>query len=375
MRQLKRRHVGFTLLEVLVVISIIAILIALLLPAIQQAREQARRTQCINNMQQIGIALHTYHNMFRMLPSGCVNETGPVPEGGIEIGTYNGGAFHRAPQHGEDLSQGGGFGIAPPEDNAEIPEDTEEEIDFGYRMSWIPQILPHLGFENEYRHIDFIHPERSFLTTEQLEFFERKRESPASVSEASEEDDQTAGDDYLEAVGLAGMDEEQAPAADLVMISVLRCSSSPNQAGTDYAGCHASRNVPIDSDNDGLLYLNSSEVIEEIPDGASTTILVGEKIPLPWDTGFLTGDTSTLRNTGSSTQTGYSNGGAFQYEIDGEIISAENIARGFASYHAGTCNFLMADGSIRTIGNQISIEVLQKLGSRNDGSLVSARDF
>jgi prepilin-type N-terminal cleavage/methylation domain-containing protein len=103
-----RRH-GFTLIELMIVIGIIAVLISLLLPAVQSARESARRAQCTNNLLQLGVALASYTVTHTVLPPGVVNDKGPI---------------------------------------SNLPQ--------GYDHGWIVQILPYIGQNNLYRQVNLV---------------------------------------------------------------------------------------------------------------------------------------------------------------------------------------------------------------------------
>src|SRR4051812_5647909 len=86
------RRRGFTLIELLVVIAIIAVLIALLLPAVQAAREAARRAQCVNNLKQLGLAMHNYHDTVGTFPIGAMGVRSLASGGKYPDGTPVGNA-------------------------------------------------------------------------------------------------------------------------------------------------------------------------------------------------------------------------------------------------------------------------------------------
>ena len=395
---IRSRSQGFSLIELLVVITIICILIALLLPAVQQARERARMMQCRNNMMRLGLALHNYQLAHRSLPPGCVNDTGPV--------------------------------------------ETKQR---GYRISWIVQILPFIGQEGIYRQVNFQDPRRSFLNAESLQVLldaeqtarqaarqQSSVRSETADAEQTKNEDSLANDgevdaltvnndqdEWMESDGMESMGgsssfqfdptlqsleeytDEFIAGQDIPFLEIptLSCPSDYNVSGRrprfgdqgNYAGCHASTETPIDVDNDGLLFLNSSESLYEIPDGSSTTILLGEHLMEGRGDGWFYGDRSTLRNGGSSPQTPMStsqNGWAAEYgSSDEELLEAsmteedklalEKARRtvgGFSSRHSHV-NFIFADGSLHSLNPRIDGSVFRALCGRNDGQIVSASEF
>jgi prepilin-type N-terminal cleavage/methylation domain-containing protein len=290
LRRLSPRAIseGFTLVEVLVVIAIIGVLTAMLLPAVQASREAARRVSCLNNVTQLGLALHSYEFHNETLPPGVVNPDGPI----------------------------------------------RNEAS-GQHVSWIVQVLPYMEQQTMWRRFD------------------------------------------VEAGAYA---EENRPVRTAT-IRTLLCPSFPdlerldsNEARSTYGGCQHDVEAPIDADNHGLLFLNSRIRYNDIYDGSSSTILLGECIPPAEaeDLGWVSGTRSTLRNTGALEQPRQPH-----FTEDGEPTpdqapSDSTFVGGFGGWHASAVSVAFADGSTRAISYNIDPAVLKLLGHRADGEILSA---
>lgn len=351
---------GFTLVELLFVIMIILVLIALLLPAVQQAREAARRTQCENNLRQIGLALVNYNRQHSFLPPGSIHTSSPL------LG---------------DQSPAG--------------------------VGWIAQILPQLGEEAVWQQVNFESPIRAFGTRQEVVQFDLDMKAwkaaqdgteppappePVPVPEpndAPDENDSPRNDGMMGMGPVLNTFVKGEPEPKLTksigtpVLPILHCPSfwATARSYSSYSGCHNSTEIPISADADGLLYLNSSESLDTVPDGASCTVVVGEVSQLPAESDWLVGNRSTLRNADAIPMTERSSAVAANslspvQTTDEEAAKLREQARRyvgtFGSLHTYSVNFLYADGSVRPISRQIDLGVLRSLVRRNDGA---AREF
>jgi prepilin-type N-terminal cleavage/methylation domain-containing protein len=211
----------------------------------------------------------------------------------------------------------------------------------GYQMGWLVQLLPYLEEKVTFSHVDF------------------------SVGVYAPQNDQVRD----------------------VHISMFNC---PSFAGShklrgawlsNYAACHHDIEAPIDADNHGMFFLNSSLSSREIPDGSRHTIFVGEKLAGEIDFGWMAGNRSTLRNTGTPLNETPGDGrGDYSYYWEDEPAETQDpdavdpVAAlqvgGFGSSHGTVTNFLFGDGAVRSVDNMIDPAVLKQLGHRADGKLL-----
>ena len=329
MKRIKSKQ-GFTLIELLVVIAIIAILIALLLPAVQQAREAARRTQCKNNLKQLALALHNYHDTHSVFPPGTVN---PVP-GGDDPNGRNGA---------------GTPGIGGP---------------------WICFLLPFFEQTAQYQSYAKIVAERP----EVVDWFGNGAYTVQGV---------TIGADPLPAMSCPShptTEERLANGTGMEHLARGNYCASYGKAG--YGRVHT--NNPTVG---GVFGNNSRFSMRDMTDGTSNTIAISElKFRLTNGTGPSFQDTrgtwsygvmganifSTRTGPNSTTPDGvwgcrnFPAQGMPCVQIGSPYTEMYSAAR---SYHIGGVQGALADGSVRFFSENVDLLLWQAIGTRGGGEI------
>jgi type II secretory pathway pseudopilin PulG len=301
----------------LVSIAIIAILTGMLLPAVQQVRASAARTQCGNNLHQIGLALHNYHDANGAFPPGYVSGVSPAVT--IVTGIYD------ADDKGVTVTIG--------------PKET------GPGWGWASFILPQLDQDPLRRQINYsaLIPGQSAAAV------------PLSVYLCPSD----SGPSTFEVTDSSGN-----------LLGVV--------ARANYVGMYGSSEPTENPDSgEGIFYRGSKVRIVDITDGTSNTIAVGERASnlcySTW-TGAVTG--GVVVNRSGVPGSANSEDPLFVLGHTGTVPEGQSpnnrlgYVDDFTSMHPGGLNFLIADGSVRFIKNSISIPTWVGLGTRAGGEVL-----
>lgn len=225
--------------------------------------------------------------------------------------------------------------------NAAGPIKNEEK---GYHVSWLVQILPQLDERVAHSKFDFV---EGAYSPEGREV--RKHSFSVSFCPSNPSDNNSS--------------QEVPPDEDGGVRPNIEIAHST------YAASYHGTETPIDSDNNGVFYLNSSTRREDISDGSSYTVFVGEKNSDNKDElGWVSGTRATLRNTEVIDAKGWTwnkNDPNANPKPKGPLDVGS-----FGSFHVGGSQFLLGDGSVRFLSVNIKTEILHSLGSRNDGQLI-----
>ena len=322
--RVRRYRPGFTLIELLVVIAIIAVLIALLLPAVQQAREAARRSQCTNNLKQIGLAFHNYHSSSQLFPPGWVVPRFPPCMGG-----------------------------------------TTPDIAYRYvcaNPSWGLYILPFVDQAPLYNLQTF---NGATLACD-----------PATLSYIS-------GYGVIAAPNTNNKLGTTLPIYACPSDTQFKTAGEGNWGRSSYVVCRGNTNLSGQATqmtlSPGAFYTNSSTNLRDITDGSSNVFAAGEVSDRQWailDGGPNTGglwarmpfhkkEDYVVRTTDASHPLNRSTPTSTT-----PAVGMTNDNDGFGSMHTGGAYFVFCDGHVRFISQNIDITTYGRLGDRADGFVI-----
>jgi prepilin-type processing-associated H-X9-DG protein/prepilin-type N-terminal cleavage/methylation domain-containing protein len=351
-----RRRIGFTLIELLVVIAIIGVLIGLLLPAVQKVREAANRMSCSNNLKQIGLALHMYHDSYKKFPYGADDDYRDA----------NGNCFSSLPWSVMIL-----------------PYIEQDNLYAKFNTQWVhpnpagPSPALNTTFNNPPNNLD--NPDMTINpAATPLKIYN----CPSSPSEGQPYQD--SWDNNGNAYGpYAGSPTWTVAASDYIAIS-------------GQLSGFVNRYAPgLVRDHNGILSDNKQNKIATIKDGTSNTWLVGECAGAPnvyVRGGQLYAQAPYDPNSAAFGNGWYISGNGWADETNGDqwisgtdydggvaagfplthgpcTINCVNI-QNFFSFHSGGANFLFADGHVSFIEQSLDPKIVALLISYNDGQIL-----
>jgi prepilin-type N-terminal cleavage/methylation domain-containing protein/prepilin-type processing-associated H-X9-DG protein len=328
------RRRGFTLIELLVVIAIIAVLIALLLPAVQAAREAARRSQCVNNLKQLGLAMHNYQSVQNSFPIG-------------RMGRY---FSYQLDSNGYNNS----------------------------RRSWAFMILPYIEQSTLSNAINF---SLSFYTFDQTTAYRatiNTFDCPTDPGNTVQEIDATYGvrtkGNYVVNWGNLHYDQDQSPSATN--------TTQPNPY-TGPLGTVQYIAAPFTA--------NKANGVQSMTDGTSNTLLMAEVVN-PFNMGSVSDHRGDIYNDDrncamfmaytppNSTIPDQLPAGAGTYCAypQGQNPPCNSNSPGFnaaRSFHPGGVNASLADGSVRFFKNSINVNTWRALSTMQGGEVIDASGY
>ena len=373
-KDFRQRNAAFTLVELLVVIAIIGMLIALLLPAVQAAREAARRMQCTNNLKQIGLAVHTFHDSRDGLPPACIGSGG---RGDVVTRTNRATVWPLIYPFFEQTALYESFA------NADYDGRTGFNVRFSNKWWW--DDVNGLNAEGRKQHSSIpvvVCP---------------SRRAPGTPADSGSKDNENGSDS-----GSSGPVGDYAVVLHFELLTGVGTTALWHLGSGNNDMLEAQKGAFRDAiltgrtsdgtEGDGNSW-SPRDTLAHWADGTSNQLVFGEKhIPIGYigrcsivdEEGHARsqGDCSILTN-GENRQIAAFRAARIldDYHAPGSdlrfgIVAANdkelhNMRPTFGSAHAGTCNFLLGDGAVRGLSTSINVDVFAWLAHCDDGTPVS----